>query len=157
MIKLIAAVSKNGVIGNNNDLIFKDKEDMKHFKETTTGSIVMMGRKTWESLGSKPLPNRNNIVVTNNPKLLKELWGNPYVDTDTALEYQQDFSKKDMFIIGGGQIYKQMMPHADELIISEFHAEAEGDTFFPEIDDSIWKVREQTEFTNFTLKIYGRK
>ena len=162
MIRLIAAVSKNGVIGQGNDLIFRDKEDMKHFRETTEGGVVAMGFNTWESIGSKPLPNRENWIFTKDPDK-----GMNIIDNDNYVVFVapdvEDFiqdcklDKEDVFFIGGGKIYETVIPHADELIISEFHEEAEGDTFFPEIDSKIWILSKSKEFTNFTLKIYKRR
>lgn len=158
MIKLIAAISKNGVIGNAGDLIFKDSEDLKNFKNTTYGHNVYMGRKTWESIGAKPLIGRNNYVFSRKD-VDKSEYGKPFGDLEAYLIVARAFkhpSKHD-FIIGGGEIYKQTIDYADELIISEFYEEAEGDTYFPEIDSKIWYCKYIQYFKNFKLKIYKRK
>lgn len=162
MIKLIAAVSKNGCIGKDNDLIFQDKEDMKHFRETTTGHIVIMGRKTWDSIPEafRPFKGRENFVITkktpifdpalSGATILREVNGKLWKELAHKLD-------KEVYIVGGGEIYKQTIDFADELIISRFHEEAEGDTFFPTIDLDIWKIVELKGFTNFRIERYKRK
>jgi dihydrofolate reductase len=162
-IKLIAAISSNNVIGNKGDLIFSDKEDMKHFREATTGNVVIMGRKTWDSipLAYRPFKDRDNVIISRNRNIPESedcmtLIPNDNI-TKEIIEYVGEHFKKDVFIIGGGEIYKQTIDFADELIISEFPQEVPGDTFFPYIDLSIWKIKEEKSFTNFTLKIYERK
>ncbi len=135
MIKIIACISKNNVIGNNGDLIFKDKQDMKHFRETTEGHYIVMGYKTWKSLGCKALPNRLNIVLTKettDSKLKSVIDGGGVLFNNLGdVKHIAPFNKRDVFITGGGQIYEQTIGFADELIITEFHEDAEGDVFFP--------------------------
>lgn len=162
-IKLIAAVSSNGVIGNEGGLVFQDKEDMKHFRETTTGNTVVMGRKTWDSIPTayRPFKNRENVVISRNKDIFDcelVMTFEPEKDiTKPQLENIAEYYNTDVFIIGGGEIYKQTINLADELIISEFPQEITGDTFFPEIDLNIWKLAKFTPFTNFILKVYERK
>lgn len=164
MIKLIAAISKNGVIGKDGDLIFNDPEDVRIFRNFTIGHSIYMGRKTWESLGSRPLKDRDNYVFTRG-EISKEDWANPYIDLNTFIEVNKNIDKDDprrkfekhQFIIGGGEIYNQTIGIADELVISQFHKEAEGDTYFPEIDYNVWICKYITRFTNFDLKTYKRR
>ena len=128
-ISMIAAVGRNLELGKGNDLIWHFKEDMKFFKETTTGSSVIMGRKTFESL-PKALPNRKNIVITNNRDYVAD--GGYVVNSiEKALELAGD----NAFIIGGGNIYSQFLPLADKLYLTEIDDEcADADTYFPQFD-----------------------
>lgn len=128
-ISMIAAVGRNLELGKGNDLIWHFKEDMKFFKETTTGSSVIMGRKTFESL-PKALPNRKNIVITNNSDYVAD--GGYVVNSiEKALELAGD----NAFIIGGGNIYSQFLPLADKIYLTEIEDEcADADTYFPQFD-----------------------
>ena len=133
---LIAVVARNGAIGKNNALLVHLSEDLKHFKRTTLGCPLIMGRKTFESIG-RPLPGRRNIVVTRNAQ-----WRANGVEAahslDAALELVADVPKA--FVIGGAQLYAQALPRADELVLTEIDREFDGDTFFP-----AWDRREFTE------------
>ncbi|HEY2978779.1 MAG TPA: dihydrofolate reductase [Burkholderiaceae bacterium] len=133
---LIAVVARNGAIGKNNALLVHLSEDLKHFKRTTLGCPVVMGRKTFESVG-RPLPGRRNIVVTRNAQ-----WQADGVEAapslDAALKLVADVPKA--FVIGGGELYAQALPRADELVLTELDREFDGDTFFP-----AWDRREFTE------------
>jgi dihydrofolate reductase len=134
MIKIIVAMSKNRAIGNSNRLIWKLSADLKRFKEMTTGAAVVMGRKTYESIG-KPLPNRRNIVVTANSEYAAdgcEIFGS----FDRALES----CGHDCFVIGGAEIYRQAMAFADRIYLTLVHEELEGDAFFPEIGKDWVKI-----------------
>ena len=141
MISIIAAVSKNGVIGVDNKLPWDLPEDLKRFKELTTGNVVIMGRKTYESIG-KPLPNRINIVVTRDKNFFTP---NVIVANSLDSALLKAGGNKDIFIIGGGEIYKQSIGFADKLYITEVDMEVEGDTTFPTISDQ-WSVIEENEF-----------
>ena len=137
IIAIMAAVAGNGVIGKDNDLAWHLPADLRHFKRTTTGHYIIMGRKTFESLG-KPLPNRTNIIVTRNPDYRQE--GAIVAHSlQAALDLAERGDQEKVFILGGGEIYRQAMSLADYMYITEVHAEFEGDTFFPEIDMSVWK------------------
>ncbi|MBO6212422.1 dihydrofolate reductase [Algoriella sp.] len=136
MINVIVAKASNNVIGAKNDLIWHLPNDLKHFKNLTSGHPIIMGRKTFESLG-RPLPNRTNIVVTRDKD-----WQAENIEKVFSLEKAIESAKKineDIYIIGGGNIYKQAMEFADVLYITEVHHEFEGDTYFPEIDEEIWE------------------
>jgi len=128
-IVLIAAVARNGVIGRDNGLPWRLKGDMRFFRESTTGHTVVMGRKTWDSLG-RPLPLRRNVVVTRNPAFRAE--GVEVVGSlDAALAIA---GEGPIFVIGGAELYRQALPRADRLLITEVDAEVEGDARFPDFD-----------------------
>jgi dihydrofolate reductase len=133
MIKIIVAMSKNRVIGNNNELIWKLSSDLKRFKELTTSHPVVMGRKTYESI-SRPLPNRRNIIITRNSEY--EVEG---CETVSSLEEALLLTNNDCFIIGGGEIYKQSLEVADKIYLTLVHQEFEGDTQFPELGKE-WEI-----------------
>jgi len=159
-ISMIAAVAQNMAIGLNNQLLWYIPEDLKRFKQITQGSTVIMGRKTWESLKIKPLPNRDNIVLTNT-QLLKT--SNIYIakSIEEALKFCNP--DKENFIIGGEMIYRVFLPIAQKLYITRINADFMADTYFPEIDQS-WKLiakedghsEKDLPFT-FTYLTYQRK
>lgn len=135
MISVIAAVASNGTIGADNCLLWHISEDLRRFKALTSGHPVVMGRKTWESLG-RPLPGRHNVVITRNPEYVAD--GATVVGSlDKALALLKD--EQEIFIIGGGEIYRQAMEVADRLYITHVDAEYEGDTCFPDIDPEKWR------------------
>lgn len=143
MITIIVAKSENNVIGNDNQLIWHLSSDLKRFKALTTGHPIIMGRKTYESIG-KPLPNRTNIVITRNKD-----WNPEGILVVNSLHEAIEKGKKldeEIFIIGGGNIYEQAMDWADALEVTEVHRTFEGDTKFPEIDLSIWKETAREDF-----------
>lgn len=125
-IVLIAAVARNGVIGRDNALPWRLKADLAHFKATTLGHPILMGRKTWESLG-RPLPGRRNIVVTRDAQFAAN-GAEVYTSLDTALAA---VTEGKVFVIGGADIYRQVLPRASALILTEIDAEVTGDAFFP--------------------------
>ena len=135
MISIIVAIAENYAIGKNNDLLWHIPEDLKRFKKLTTGHTVIMGKKTYESLPRKPLPNRLNIVISDNP--------DDHFDQCLMAYSIEDVMKKinpfdENFIIGGASIYSQFLPLADRLYITWIHRSFEGDVFFPVIDFSEW-------------------
>ena len=143
MINVIVAKASNNVIGAKNELIWHLPNDLKHFKNLTSGHPIIMGRKTFESLG-RPLPNRTNIVITRDKN-----WQAENVEKEFSLEKAIESAKKineDIYIIGGGNIYKQAMEFADVLYITEVHHEFEGDTYFPEIDEEVWEEVDRENF-----------
>lgn len=161
MISIIAAVSEDLGIGKNNDLLWHIPEDLKRFKRLTYGKTVIMGRKTWESLPRKPLAGRKNIVITDIPDECIDCAVTAYSIEDALSKCEQD---KDIFIIGGGSIYKQFMPLADRLYITHVHKTVPADIFFPEIDRKTWKITDKEEFrinkehsVPYTYVIYERK
>lgn len=140
-IVVVAAVAENGIIGASNDMPWRLPTDLKHFKQLTIGRPVIMGRKTFESLG-RPLPGRPNIVITRNPQFAAV-----GVTAATSLEQAlaigvmlaREISADSVIVMGGGEIYRQAMPRADRLEITRVHAMPEGDTHFPEIDPANWR------------------
>ena len=143
MINIVVAKASNNVIGAKNDLIWHLPNDLKHFKSITSGHPIIMGRKTFESLG-RPLPNRTNIVVTRDQN-----WNAEGIEIASSLPKAIEAAKKiddDIYIIGGGNIYKQAMEFTDILYITEVHHEFDGDTYFPEIDSDEWEEVEQEDF-----------
>ena len=134
MISIIVAVAKNGVIGDKNSLLWHLREDMIHFRTTTSGHPVVMGRKTYDSIG-RPLPKRTNVVITRDTNLAIE--GCTVVHSLDEAVAMFDKSEE-VFIIGGAQIYKQALPIADRIYLTVIDKEYEGDTSFPEIDYSAW-------------------
>ena len=128
---LIAAVARNGVIGRENALPWRLKGDLAHFKAVTSGHPVLMGRKTWESLG-RPLPNRRNLVVTRTPDY-RAKGGEVYASPEAALIAA---GSGKVFVIGGAEIYRQLLDRADTLMLTEVAAEVDGDAFFPDFDRS---------------------
>ena len=160
MISIIVAVSEDWGIGKDNELLWHISEDLKRFKKLTYGNTVIMGKKTWESLPRKPLPGRKNIVLTDNPQESIENSVTAYSIDDALNKCGPD---EEIFIIGGGSIYRQFMPIADRLFITLVHKKAPADIYFPEIDLSIWEVTEKEEFKTddnnsipYTYTIYER-
>lgn len=144
IISLVVAASQNNAIGKDNQLLWHLPNDLKFFKNITWGFPVIMGRKTYEAV-NKPLPGRTNIVVTTNPA-----WTAETVITvsnlEAAIQKAAETNSKQIFIIGGGEIYKQSMDIADSIYITRVHAELQGDTFFPVIDESKWQLTSNQDF-----------
>lgn len=164
-IAMIAAVAENGVIGKDNDLVWSLPDDMKYFMNTTKGHYIILGRKNYESLPPKyrPLPNRTNVVVTHQNGL--QLDGAHVVHSlEEAIKFCKENNQKKIFVIGGGQIYKQALPFSDTLYITEIHHSFDGDTYFPEIDMNEWaEVSREPHGTDerhlypFDFVVYKRK
>ena len=156
-IKLICAISKNNVIGNENKLPWNLSEDLKRFKKLTSNNLIVMGRKTFDSIG-RPLPNRKNIVLSNNLDLEidgVEVFNSP--DEVISL-YKEIPEKKDMYIIGGTFVYKLFLEYCDYLYITYVDKNFEGDAFFPKIDCKAWSlIREEEKYDeNERLKYFFR-
>ena len=149
---LIVAIADNGAIGRNNDLLWHISEDLKFFKRTTLGCPVIMGRRTFESIG-RPLPKRQNIVVSRRgfdaPEgvVVADSLEKAYEIVAKSLsEKPREEQPSRLFVMGGGQIYAQALPDMDRLIITHVHTVIEdADTFFPTIDPAIWQVTERSE------------
>lgn len=151
---IIVAIADNNAIGRDNALLWHISEDLKFFRKTTSGSPVIMGRKTFESIG-RPLPKRTNIVVSRGFDApegvvpvsgLQEAYAAASDAISAAMSSEGDFSPARCFVIGGGQIYAQALPDADCLIVTHVHTVIEdADTFFPEIDPAIWSVSDRSE------------
>jgi dihydrofolate reductase len=134
LLTLVVARARNGTIGRDNKLPWRLPEDLSHFRRTTMGAPVIMGRKTWDSIG-RPLPGRRNIVVSRNPDLRIE-----GAEVAGSLEDAQRLcvGVDQIFLIGGAQLYAEAMPSADRLVVTEIDADVAGDAFFPAIDRAQW-------------------
>jgi dihydrofolate reductase len=152
MITLVVAVSKNGVIGKDNQLIWHIPEDLKRFRKLTTGNVVVMGRKTHESIG-KSLPNRLNVILSNNTKWYKPL-GDNCVVCYSIEEVLERFKHRNLFIIGGGEIYKKFLPYADEIEMTIVNTDFDGDTYFPELEIYNWKETSRNHHNNGEYEFY---
>ncbi|MCF6297322.1 MAG: dihydrofolate reductase [Flavobacteriaceae bacterium] len=142
MITIIAAIAKNNALGKDNKLIWHLPADLKRFKKITNGHHIIMGRKTFESLG-KPLPNRTTVIITRNKKYkVKDC----IVVNSLAEAIEKSKSDDNPYILGGAQIYKQAMKVADLLDITFVHHEFDADVFFPEIDKYVWKEFSREDF-----------
>jgi dihydrofolate reductase len=141
MISIIVAIAENGVIGDKNALLWNIKEDMRRFRTTTTGHPVIMGRKTYESIG-RPLPKRTNVVITRGD--------NSFEGCEVAHSLEEAVAmfpkEEEVFIIGGAQIYSQALSIADKLYLTIVHRNYEGDTAFPKFDMSEWRELSREEF-----------
>lgn len=142
MISIIVAVAKNGVIGDKNSLLWHLREDMIHFRTTTSGHPVVMGRKTYDSIG-RPLPKRTNVVITRDTNLTIEGCTMAHSLEEAVALFDKS---EEVFILGGAQIYRQALPLADRIYLTVIDKEYEGDTSFPEIDYSQWRECCREEF-----------
>ncbi|MES2427189.1 MAG: dihydrofolate reductase [Bacteroidota bacterium] len=134
IVSAVVAISENHAIGKDNKLLWHLPKDLKHFKEITNGGTVIMGRKTYDSVG-RPLPNRRNIIIT---RQQVEIAGCEVVNSvEAALDLCRD--EAEVFIVGGAEIYKLAMPLTDRIYLTIVHANFEADTYFPEIKEDIWK------------------
>lgn len=140
-ISIVVAISENNAIGKDNQLLWHLPADLKHFKNITTGHTIIMGRKTYDSIG-KPLPNRRNIIITRQKDLNLE-----GVEVVNSLEEALSLSKdeEEVFIIGGAEIYKQSVAVSHRIYLTRVHQEFEADAFFPELDNETWKEIEKVD------------
>ena len=161
MISIIVAIAENYAIGKKGDLLCHMPADLKHFKDITSGKTVMMGERTFFSLPKHPLPNRRNIVLT-------DVAGKTFEGAEAVYSIDEMVKKvesEEAFVIGGGMVYRQMMPLADKLYITHIHHSWEdADTFFPEIKESEWKLlnaehhfADEKNPYNYTFATYGRR
>lgn len=162
MLSIIVAKAKNNIIGKDNKLIWELPNDLKRFKELTEGHVIIMGRKTFESLGTI-LPNRKHVVFTNNRAYRVD---DPNVEVvHSMLEIKSYIDdKKENFVIGGAMIYALTMPYVNKMYITEINAELEGDTFFPKVSEEIWKevsreqgLRDEQNDWDYEFVTYKRK
>jgi dihydrofolate reductase len=161
MISIIVAVSDDWGIGKDNELLWHIPEDLKRFRRLTTGNAIIMGKRTWESLPKRPLPDRVNIVLTDIP-------GEKTDGAVMAYSIEDALSKcgpgGETFIIGGGSIYRQFMPLADRLYITHVHRKTDADVYFPVIEPEDWVVTSSEDFQGdtgsrvpYTYTIYQRR
>ena len=161
MISIIVAVSEDLGIGKDNELLWHIPEDLKRFKRLTLGNAVIMGKRTWESLPKKPLPGRKNIVLTDIPRECINCSITAYSIDDALSKCDKD---EEVFVIGGGSIYRLFLPVAGRLYITHVHKKATADVYFPKIDLRKWRVIEKEEHKSdiengipYTYVIYERK
>lgn len=159
-ISIIVAVANNNVIGKDNKLLWHISDDLKRFKKLTTEHKIIMGIKTYYSIG-KPLPNRTNIVISDNKNDKIQGCVMAYSIQDAIDKCDKT---KENFIIGGGSIYKQFLKYADKIYLTRIYENFEGDTFFPEVNFKEWKKIEQTDFQkndsnkySYSFIVYERK
>lgn len=153
---LIAAYAQNRVVGIDNKLPWHLPEDLKYFKRCTSGKAIIMGRKTYESIG-RPLPNRTNIVITRNPafkadgvKVVTSL--NDAIELAAAVNEVNGVDE--IMVIGGAAIYEITLPMADRLYLTHVHAQVEGDAYFPEVDFSNWREVERADYASSETNPY---
>ncbi|WP_363291683.1 dihydrofolate reductase [uncultured Rikenella sp.] len=139
ILSIIVAVAENDIIGSAGRMPWHISEDLRRFRRITTGHPVVMGRKTFESLGGKPLPGRTNIVVSRNPDFAVPEGVFVAGSLEAAVAKYRD-TAEEVFVIGGGEIYRQAMPIADKLYLTRIAASPEGDTRFPEIVSEEWRM-----------------
>lgn len=154
---IIAAVSKNNVIGKEGKLPWHIDEELNHFKKITVGFPVIMGRKTWETI-KKPLANRINIIISKNPNFS---FSNPNVvicrSINEALEYSETRNFEKVFFIGGSEIFTQTINIADEIILSRMNFEAQGDKYFVNLNVDDWEIQSIEKHDEFEVYHYLRK
>ena len=152
MINIIVATSENNVIGRGNDIPWYIPKDLEHFKKLTTGNTVIMGRKTYESLPKeyRPLPNRFNIVITRDKSYQAK--GCLVVNSLEEALRKSD-NNREIFIIGGGQIYREGLKFAERIYLTKIHKNIEGDTYFPKLN-KFWKLVDEEEKSGFSFLTY---
>ena len=162
MLSIIVAIANENVIGKDNKLIWHLPEDLKRFKEITNGKTIIMGRKTFESLG-RVLPNRKHVILCNDADMEIDN-ENIEILNDINLLKKYMESEEEHFVIGGATIYKLLMPYANKLYITKIEESFEGDTYFPEIKDTEWEVvdsqkgvRDEKNPYDYTYITYVRK
>ena len=162
MLSIIVAKAKNNIIGKENKLIWHLPEDLKHFKQITTGHTIIMGRKTFETLG-RVLPNRKHIVFSQNPDFKVK---DENVEVVHSMLQIQEYieNKEENFVIGGAMIYNLLMPYVTKMYVTEIHKDFEGDAFFPKIDLNRWQensrekgVKNEENNLDYDFVIYERK
>jgi dihydrofolate reductase len=141
VLKILVAFDENRVIGKNNALIWHLPADLKRFKALTTGHVIIMGRKTFESIG-RPLPNRTTVVISRQQDLKIEGVILAH-SVEEAILKAKSISRGDIFIVGGAEIYQLSLPLADQILVTQLHDIFEGDAFFPEISSDMWEIAEQ--------------
>jgi dihydrofolate reductase len=155
IISAVAAVGDNGVIGRGGRLPWRYPEDLWRFKKLTSGHAVIMGRRTFESL-PRPLPDRPNLVLTRDPNLRLPEGVLQFTSLEAALQACRESGEREVFIIGGAQIYAQALPLCDRLYLTQVHQNFEGDTHFPPWDPSQWKQVSREDKGELSFVTYER-
>lgn len=159
-VSMVVAHGPKGEIGFDNKLLWHIPEDLKNFKKITTGKMIVMGRKTFDSIG-KPLPNRANVVVTRDTNFKPDgviVIHDPMMAFDLALEAEEDMGEEDfeMMVLGGGEIFNFFMPYTHKIYLSEVEYTGPADVFFPPVDYKEWEVEKAEKFADFTFKVLTR-
>ena len=141
MLSIIVAKAKNNIIGKDNKLLWNLPADMKRFKEITSGHVIIMGRKTFESIG-KVLPNRKHIIFSQNRDLKYDDENVEVVHSMLEIKEYID-NDEENFVIGGAMIYNLLMPHVTKMYVTQVNKDFEGDAFFPKINEDVWKIVEE--------------
>jgi dihydrofolate reductase len=151
IVSLVLARGENGVIGRGNGLPWRLPRDLRHFKQLTTDHTIIMGRKTYDTIG-RPLPNRRSIVISRNPRFAAE-----GVEVAGSLEEALKLAAPDdeVFVIGGAQIYQEALPVASRIYVTSVHASPPGDVTFPPVDESVWRLAESESFDADEQNQYG--
>jgi dihydrofolate reductase len=156
---IVAAVAQNGVIGDNGELPWELPEDLAHFKATTIGHPVIMGRRTYESISSRlggPLPDRTSIVLSRDPPALPD--GVVHAESiQDALSHARETGSTVVYVIGGGTVYEEWPPLADRLVLTEVDATPEGDTRFPDWDRDAWVEVDRESHDGYAFVEYERR
>lgn len=160
IVSMVVAQGPKGEIGFENKLLWHISEDLKNFKKITTGKMVVMGRKTFESIG-KPLPNRSNVVITRDENFKPAgviVVNDPMMVFDLALEAEEDLGVDnfEMMVIGGGEIFKYFMPYTQKIYLSEVEYTGPADAYFPALDFKEWEVEKTEKMEGFTFKVLSR-
>ncbi|MGE5106779.1 MAG: dihydrofolate reductase [Sphingobacteriales bacterium] len=156
IISLIVAASENNVIGKDNKLLWHLPNDLKFFKNTTWGMPVIMGRKTYDSIAGEPLPGRFNIVITRNTDWnpgREDVW--IVQSLEEAVEKAKETDCKEVFVAGGGEIYRQSMPIANRIYLTRVHTIIDGDILFPVIDEKEWEQTYHLDFPADAKHVYA--
>ena len=154
---IIAALSKNRVIGRDNSIPWHYPADMKHFRRTTNGHPVVAGRKTYESFQVRPLPGRLNFILSRNPAYISDEGVIICQDLQHAITTARQRDAQKLFILGGAEIYNLALPLIDEMILTHLPIEVEGDAYFPAWDKSEWEVVEERPESDLVFTTYRRR
>ena len=156
-IVIIVGLAANGVIGKDGNLVVRHPADVRHFVRSTKGHPFVAGRKTFESFRKIPLPERENIVLTRNTKYVAPKGVRVVHSFDEAVDHCIQAGAEKMFVLGGAQIYAIALPRTDEMIITYFPEEAEGDIYFPPWNESAWQIVDNRQEGDLTFSTYQRK
>jgi dihydrofolate reductase len=156
MVTIVAAVAENGCIGKDGDLPWRIPEDLRHYRAITMGKVVVMGRRTWESIPARfrPLPGRRNVVVTRQLDYPLPAGVERFASLADALAAHAD---DDVVVNGGGAVYAEAIACADVLDVTHVHREVDGDAFFPPIDPAVWKETAREDHDGFSFVTYRRR
>lgn len=161
IISMVVAMGPQGEIGKDNKLLWHIPEDLKNFKKLTTGKMIVMGRKTFESIG-KPLPNRTNVVITRDQNFAPEgviVVNDPMMAFDVALETEEELKIEnlELMVIGGGEIFNFFMPYTQTIYLSEVPYQGDADIFFPALKPEEWDEVSSENFKDFVFKVLTRR